>query len=261
MLLLRPFGFDTLPVWVYNLASESRFHQAALPALSIMFVALIPVYLLSRQLDRPLNSALIVSRGRAKRFGDVAAVDDVSFELGADELLALVGPSGCGKSTLLRMVAGLHRPDTGSIHLDGVIVDDGRGRLPPERRRIGLVFQEHALFPHLTVAKNIAFGVGKGAAADARRRRDARAGRPRRASVTGTRTSCPVASANVSRWPGRWHRHPPDAARRAVRQPRPEPARQGAQRRRVASCGRPERRRCSSPTTRPRRWRSATASP
>jgi len=114
-----------------------------------------------------MTSALVVSNV-SKLFGDVAAVDDVSFELGADELLALVGPSGCGKSTLLRMVAGLHRPDTGSIRLAGVTVDDDQICLPPERRRVGLVFQEHALFPHLSVAKNIAFGVGKGTAADAR---------------------------------------------------------------------------------------------
>ncbi|MGB0114662.1 MAG: ABC transporter ATP-binding protein [Ilumatobacteraceae bacterium] len=107
--------------------------------------------------------------GVTKRFGDVTAVDDVSFRLGPDELLALVGPSGCGKSTLLRIIAGLHRADAGSISLAGVgVVDDEHTTLPPERRRVGLVFQEHALFPHLSVSKNVAFGVGKGTAADAR---------------------------------------------------------------------------------------------
>lgn len=106
--------------------------------------------------------------GVSKRFADVVAVDDVSFELGDGEVLALVGPSGCGKSTLLRIIAGLHRSDAGSIVLDGVTVDDADVALAPERRRVGLVFQEHALFPHLTVARNVAFGVGKGAAAAAR---------------------------------------------------------------------------------------------
>lgn len=78
---------------------------------------------------------------------------DLAVEPG--ELLALVGPSGCGKSTLLRAVAGLVRPSAGTVRLDGVAVD----ALPPERRRVGLVFQDHALFPHLTVAANIAFGL------------------------------------------------------------------------------------------------------
>ena len=97
-----------------------------------------------------------------KRFGHTVAVDHVSFELGPHELLALVGPSGCGKSTLLRMLAGLHTTESGSITLGGVVVDDGRTALPPERRRVGLVFQEHALFPHLSVADNVAFGVRDG---------------------------------------------------------------------------------------------------
>jgi len=100
--------------------------------------------------------------GVSKRFGDAVAVDDVSFELGDHELLALVGPSGCGKSTLLRMIAGLHPTETGSIELGGRVVDDGRRSVPPEDRRVGLVFQEHALFPHLTVAGNVSFGVRQG---------------------------------------------------------------------------------------------------
>jgi len=100
--------------------------------------------------------------GVSKRFGDVMAVDGVSFDLGEHELLALVGPSGCGKSTLLRMIAGLQPTETGSIELGGSIVDDGRRSVPPEARRVGLVFQEHALFPHLTVAGNVAFGVRSG---------------------------------------------------------------------------------------------------
>ena len=104
----------------------------------------------------------------SKRFDDTVAVDEVSFELGSSELLALVGPSGCGKSTLLRLVAGLLSADRGTITLAGRIVDDGHHHVPPERRGIGLVFQEHALFPHLTVGDNVAFGIRKQTDADAR---------------------------------------------------------------------------------------------
>lgn len=95
----------------------------------------------------------------SKRFGDVAAVDGVTLDVTPTEILALVGPSGCGKSTLLRMIAGLIPVESGTVELGGVVVDDGHRSLPPERRRVGLVFQEHALFPHLTVARNIGFGV------------------------------------------------------------------------------------------------------
>ena len=97
--------------------------------------------------------------GISKRFGSTLALDRVDLALGPGELLALVGPSGCGKSTLLRIVAGLTEADGGQVRLGGAVVDDGRVTLPPERRRVGLVFQEHALFPHLTVARNVAFGL------------------------------------------------------------------------------------------------------
>src|SRR5690606_503239 len=89
-----------------------------------------------------------------KRFGPRTVVDRVSFQVAGGQVLALVGPSGSGKSTLLRMIAGLEAPDTGTIRLGGQIVA-GPGRLvPPERRRVGLVFQSFALFPHLTVEDN-----------------------------------------------------------------------------------------------------------
>ena len=103
--------------------------------------------------------APLLLRGVVKRFADVTAVAGVDLELHPGELLALVGPSGCGKSSLLRSIAGLLEIDGGTIHLAGELVDDGSRRLPPERRSAGLVFQEHALFPHLTVADNIAFGL------------------------------------------------------------------------------------------------------
>jgi iron(III) transport system ATP-binding protein len=94
-----------------------------------------------------------------KSFGATLAVDDVSVRLGDHELLALVGPSGCGKSTLLRLVGGLLAVDRGTVQVGGITVDDGSRVVEPERRHVGLVFQEHALFPHLTVAQNVTFGL------------------------------------------------------------------------------------------------------
>ena len=91
------------------------------------------------------------------------------------ELLTVIGPSGCGKSTLLRLVAGLERPDTGTIRIDGEEQAGGRW-VPPERRRVGLVFQDHALFPHLDVAPQ-------------HRLRSRQAARPRRGGPGSTRCS------------------------------------------------------------------------
>ncbi len=87
------------------------------------------------------------------------AVEDVSFELENGEILALVGPSGCGKTTTLRMIAGLERPDAGMICLNGQVVASEIRFMPPEQRGVGMVFQDHALFPHLNVFENIAFGL------------------------------------------------------------------------------------------------------
>jgi iron(III) transport system ATP-binding protein len=104
---------------------------------------------------------MIRIEGVAKRFGLAAAVDRASLEVGRGEVVALLGPSGCGKTTLLRLIAGFERPDDGVVELDGVAVAGaGTGAwLPPERRGVGMVFQDYALFPHLTVAENVGFGV------------------------------------------------------------------------------------------------------
>lgn len=96
------------------------------------------------------------------------AVDGISFALTQGETLALVGPSGCGKTTTLRLIAGLERPDSGVIRLNGRQVAGPECFVPPERRHVGLVFQDHALFPHLTVAQNVAFGLAGWPAGEAR---------------------------------------------------------------------------------------------
>jgi ABC-type Fe3+/spermidine/putrescine transport system ATPase subunit len=90
-----------------------------------------------------------------KRYGGFGAVADLSCEVRDGEFLTLLGPSGCGKTTTLRLVAGLITPDHGRISIGGRDVT----RVRPEHRRIGMVFQDYALFPHLTVAENIAFGL------------------------------------------------------------------------------------------------------
>jgi spermidine/putrescine transport system ATP-binding protein len=90
-----------------------------------------------------------------KRFGDVVAVEEIDVEMPAGEFFTLLGPSGCGKTTTLRMIAGFERPSSGSILLDGVDV----AQVPPHRRNVNTVFQSYALFPHLDVAGNVAFGL------------------------------------------------------------------------------------------------------
>lgn len=99
-------------------------------------------------------------RAVSKRFGrDTLAVHDLSLRLPGGKLVALLGPSGCGKSTTLRLIAGLEVPDTGEIWLEHTCVAGPHTWLPPEARRIGMVFQDYALFPHLTISENIAFPV------------------------------------------------------------------------------------------------------
>ena len=99
---------------------------------------------------------LLIS-GLTKRFGKTVALDDVSLSAQDGELLTLLGPSGCGKSTTLWSVAGLYRPDAGSISVGGrTYLGDGVN-LPPERRNCGVVFQSYAIWPHMTVADNVEY--------------------------------------------------------------------------------------------------------
>lgn len=108
------------------------------------------------------------ARGLTKSFGNRLIVDDASFTVPEGETLALLGPSGCGKTTLLRLLTGLTPTDGGSVSLAGEILTGPGVHVSPEQRRVGMVFQEWALFPHLTVEKNVAYGLRE---ADDRRQR------------------------------------------------------------------------------------------
>jgi iron(III) transport system ATP-binding protein len=98
----------------------------------------------------------------SKSFGALRAVDGVSLSVPEGEVCALLGPSGCGKTTMLRLIAGFERPDAGSVRVGGRLLVGEGTYLAPERRRVGMVFQDYALFPHLDVARNVAYGLGRG---------------------------------------------------------------------------------------------------
>lgn len=109
------------------------------------------------------------ARGLVRRYGSVVAVDHADLAVPRGELVALLGPSGCGKTTSLRLIAGLDRGE-GTISIDGVVVSGGAKPVPPEKRGVGLVFQDSVLFPHLDVAANVAYGL-RGPDRDASARR------------------------------------------------------------------------------------------
>lgn len=121
------------------------------------------------QRPAPETAPRLEVQNLTRRFDGQSVVEDVSFAIPAGQVTCLLGPSGCGKSTTLRIIAGVDMQDQGRILVDGALVCDTVFRVPPERRAIGLMFQDFALFPHLSVAENVAFGL-TGPAAEKRAR-------------------------------------------------------------------------------------------
>ena len=98
-------------------------------------------------------------RGLTKRYGALAAVDDVSLRIDHGQLVCLLGPSGCGKTTTLRLIAGFLEPTEGEIHVGDRLVSSKARTLPPEQRNMSMIFQSYALWPHMTVTENIVYGL------------------------------------------------------------------------------------------------------
>jgi iron(III) transport system ATP-binding protein len=103
--------------------------------------------------------ASVELRGLTKRFGSLAVVDDVSLRIDHGQLVCLLGPSGCGKTTTLRLIAGFLEPTLGEIHVGDRMVSSSARTLPPEQRKMSMIFQSYALWPHMTVAENIIYGL------------------------------------------------------------------------------------------------------
>jgi iron(III) transport system ATP-binding protein len=109
-----------------------------------------------------LAPVAVAASGLARRFGTTEAVRDATLDVRLGELFAILGPSGCGKTTTLRLIAGFERPDAGTLELFGDLVAAPDRFVAPERRGVGMVFQDFALFPHMSVAENVAYGLPRG---------------------------------------------------------------------------------------------------
>jgi iron(III) transport system ATP-binding protein len=105
---------------------------------------------------------MLALRSVFKRFDALPVIADLTLDIHQGELVALLGPSGCGKTTTLRLIAGFERPDSGEIEIAGSVVSRRGKHLPPEKRRVGMVFQDYALFPHLSVGQNVGYGLSRG---------------------------------------------------------------------------------------------------
>ena len=103
--------------------------------------------------------ATVSFHGLTKKFTGMAAVDDLRLEIKDGEFVSLLGPSGCGKTTTLRLVAGFLQPDAGEIRVDDKIISSASTLIPPERRNMSMIFQSYAIWPHMTVFQNVAYGL------------------------------------------------------------------------------------------------------
>src|SRR5690242_14844122 len=103
--------------------------------------------------------AIVSIRALTKRFADAAAVNDLDLEIGDGEFVSLLGPSGCGKTTTLRLLAGFLQPDAGEIRVAGDVISSANLLVPPERRNMSMIFQSYAVWPHMTVGQNVAYGL------------------------------------------------------------------------------------------------------
>jgi len=164
-LMLRPLNTETLATLLYADASRGHYEQSAFAALMIVLAGMLPVILLTRihhsgkifMTDQLSIDRLTLSYTNQSQ----PMIHQLSLVLESGEIGCLLGPSGCGKSTLLRTIGGFHPVAQGSVTLNGRLLASRTVNTPPEKRRIGLMFQDFALFPHLTVEKNISFGLNK----------------------------------------------------------------------------------------------------
>src|SRR5918994_181984 len=112
-----------------------------------------------REVAREERLAFVELSGLTKRYGDLAVVKDVNLSVAKGLLVCLLGPSGCGKTTTLRLIAGFVEPSEGEIRVGGRMVSSPERSEPPERRRMSMIFQSYALWPHMTVFENVAYGL------------------------------------------------------------------------------------------------------
>ena len=156
--------------------------------------------------------ASVELRGLTKRYGSHAAVDDVSLTIEHGRLVCLLGPSGCGKTTTLRLIAGFVEPSAGEIRVGERIVSSPARTLPPEQRNMSMIFQSYALWPHMTVGENVAYGLKL-------RKNDRDTIARKLKSIlhhhppgciwrTAIRASCRAASSSAWRWRARWWSSP-----------------------------------------------------
>src|ERR1700704_4440554 len=103
--------------------------------------------------------ASVELRGLVKRYGPLAVVDDISLTIEHGRLVCLLGPSGCGKTTTLRLIAGFVEPSAGEIRVGSEVLSSPSRTVPPERRNMSMIFQSYALWPHMTVNENVAYGL------------------------------------------------------------------------------------------------------